>query len=207
MLACSCNIHRLMILFYCTLPKIHANGITFMKAALTLSIAVCVSLFLAMSGCMPSLQMSKPSSPEVSGSEAKNGPSAESPTGAAKPDGTAEPQLPPPPPDYKPPSLSEGLLEGPPDLSWKDEINASALEFAKNIPNVKHVKTCYSKLYGPWYLILYIEKAKKISLQQYSWNAKSKEWEPSFQLKELPAKQLEYHLKGEVADEKCFVLK
>jgi hypothetical protein len=178
-----------------------------MKTASTLLVAVCVCLVLAVSGCMPSLQMSKPSPPEVSGSEAKDGQSAESPTGPGKPDKTADTQLPPPPPDYKPPSLSEGLLEGPPDLSWKDEINASALEFSKSIPHVKHVKTCFSKLYGGWYLILYTEKAKKIGLEQYSWNPKSKEWEPSFQLKEIPAKQLEYHLKGEVDDEKCFVLK
>ncbi|MGO9119654.1 MAG: hypothetical protein ACLQPD_18840 [Desulfomonilaceae bacterium] len=177
-----------------------------MKTASTLLVAVCVGLVLAVSACMPSLQMSKPSSPEVSGSDAKNESSAESPT-AAKPERPADAQLPPAPPDYKPPSLSEGLLEGPPDLSWKDEINASALEFGKSIPNVKHVKTCFSKLYGGWYLILYTEKAKKIGLEQYSWNAKSKEWEPSFQLKEIPAKELEYHLKGEVDDEKCFVLK
>ncbi len=185
----------------------HANGIEFMRTASTLLVAVCVTLSLAISGCTPSLQMTKPSSPEVSASDAKSGTATETPTAAAKPEQKPENQLPPPPPDYKPPSLSEGLLEGPPDLSWKDEINASALQFAKHIPNVKHVKTCYSKLYGPWYLILYIEKAKKIRLEQYSWNANTKEWEPSFQLKELPAKQLEYHLKGEVDDEKCFVLK
>ena len=178
-----------------------------MKSASTLFVAVCVSLVLAISGCMPSLQMSKPSTPEVSGSDAKNESAAENPTGAAKVEKPADTELPPPPPDYKPPSLSEGLLEGPPDLSWKDEINASALEFSKSIPNVKHVKTCFSKLYGGWYLILYTEKSKKIGLEQYSWNPKSKEWEPSFQLKEIPAKQLEYHLKGEVDDEKCFVLK
>jgi len=185
----------------------HANGIVSMRTASAVLAAVCVSLSLAMSGCTPSLQMTKPPSPEVSASDGKNGTSAESPTASPKPEQTPENQLPPPPPDYQPPSLSEGLLEGPPDLSWKDEINASALEFAKNIPGVKHVKTCYSKLYGPWYLILYVEKNKKIGLQQYSWNARSKEWEISYQLKELPAKQLEYHLKGEVADEKCFVLK
>lgn len=178
-----------------------------MKTASTLLVAVCVSLVLAMSGCMPSLQATKPSTPEVPGSDAKNGSSAESPNRAAKPETPPDTQLPPPPPDYKPPPLSEGLLEGPPDLSWKDEVNASALEFSKSIPRVKHVKTCFSKLYGGWYFILYTEKAKKIGLEQYSWNGKSKEWEPSFQLKEIPPKQLEYHLKGEVDDEKCFVLK
>jgi len=185
-----------------------ANGTLVMKAA-PIFAAVFVSLLLAVSGCVPGLQMTKPAA-EGPAPEAKNGTPAAAPrVSERQPDKTADAQT-PPPPDNKPPALSEGLLEGSPDLSWKDEISASALEFAKNIPNVKHAKICFSKLYGGeggWYLILYVEKAKKIGLQQYSWNPRYKEWEPSFQLKEIPPKQLEFHLKGEVQGEKCFVIK
>jgi len=94
-----------------------------------------------------------------------------------------------------------------PELRQKDEINAAALQFAKEVPNVKHVKTCFSTVYGGWYLLLYIEKNKVVSLQQYSWDPRTKEWDFVYQLKELPSKQVEHHLKGEVGDEKCFILK
>ncbi len=180
-----------------------------MKTAPMIFAAAFVSLVLAVSGCIPGLQMTKPTADGPASERTKEAP-AGAPTDTAQPqDKVADAQV-PPPPDYKPPTPSEGLLEGSPDLSWKDEISASALEFAKNIPNVKHVKICFSKLYGGaggWYLILYVEKAKKIGLQQYSWNPGYKEWEPSFQLKEIPAKDVEFHLNGEVQDEKCFVLK
>lgn len=93
------------------------------------------------------------------------------------------------------------------DLIEKDEVNRLAMEFARLIPNVKHVKTCFSKLYGGWYMLLYIQKGKKVALDQYSWSPVTKEWEIIYRLKEIPAKQLESHVKGEVGDEKCFVLK
>jgi hypothetical protein len=41
----------------------------------------------------------------------------------------------------------------------------------------------------------------------WSWNAKTKEWEVIKQDKDFSPKQLEYELKGDVAGEKCFVLK
>jgi len=180
-----------------------------MRTASIVFAAVFVSLVLCAYGCVPGLQMTKPAA-DGPAPEGKSEAPAGAPTDTARqPDKKADAQV-PPPPDYKPPALSEGLLEGPADLSWKDEVSASALEFAKNIPNVKHAKICFSKLYGGeggWYLLLYVEKAKKIGLQQYSWSPKYKEWEPSFQLKEIPAKQVELHLKGEVQDEKCFILK
>jgi hypothetical protein len=185
-----------------------ADG-TIMRNASIVFAALFVSLLLALSGCIPGLQMTKPTADSPSPDTTKEAP-AKTPTDTARqPDKKADAQV-PPPPDYKPPALSEALLEGPADLSWKDEISASALEFAKNIPNVKHTKICFSKLYGGeggWYLLLYVEKAKKMRLEQYSWNPKFKEWEPSFQLKEIPAKDVELHLKGEVQDEKCFILK
>ena len=198
-----------MILLSPIPPKMCASGTDVMRTAPIVFAAVFVSLLLAVSGCVPGLQMAKPAA-EGPAPEAKNGTPAAAPKDSERPpDKTADAQT-PPPPDYKPPALSEALLEGSPDLSWKDEISASALEFAKNIPNVKHAKICFSKLYGGaggWYLILYVEKAKKIGLQQYSWHPKYKEWEPSFQLKEIPPKQVEFHLKGEVEGEKCFVIK
>lgn len=115
---------------------------------------------------------------------------------------------PPPPPQYKPPAAgdqktaSEAVI----DPTEKEEVSRAALEFAGHVKNVKNVKICYSKLYGGWYLMLYVQKSKKISLDQYSWNRKSQEWEIVYHLKEIPQKQLEFHVKGEVGDEKCFVL-
>jgi hypothetical protein len=185
-----------------------------MKAASIVLAAVFVSLLLAASGCVPGLQITKPPAEEAPSPAAKSGAPGESSTGAKQPSDknkTAEKELPPTPYENKPPALREGPLEGLPDLSWKDEIRESALEFAKNIPHVKHAKICFSKLYGGeggWYLILYVEKAKKkMGLEQYSWNPRYKEWEPSFQLKEIPANQVEIRLKGEVQGEKCFIIK
>lgn len=130
-----------------------------------------------------------------------SGPDAPPKKGDSAPPRVAPKYDPPPPPPGE--TVAEGAL----DLREKDEINASALQFAKNVKGVKHVKTCYSKLYGGWYLLLYVEKKKKMALHQYSWNDKSKEWEVIYYLKEIPEDQIEHHLKGEVADEKCFVLK
>ncbi|MBM4328312.1 MAG: hypothetical protein FJ118_14255 [Deltaproteobacteria bacterium] len=111
------------------------------------------------------------------------------------------PYAPPLPPDQEK-MAKEGL-----DLRDKDEINESALQFAKNVPGVQHAKTCYSKLYGGWYLLLYVKKGQNISLQQYSWHEKSKEWEIIHQVKNLPKEDVERHLKIEVPSERCFRLK
>lgn len=115
----------------------------------------------------------------------------------------------PPPPKYNPPAGGgpKAAAESVVDPMEKDQVSQAALDFASHIKNVKHVKICYSKLYGGWYLMTYVSRGKKISLDQYSWNKKSQEWEIVYHLKEVPQKQLEFHLKGEVGDEKCFVLK
>ncbi len=120
-----------------------------------------------------------------------------------------EKMLPPPPPSYKGESgeARRALPASPKELLEKEEINASALEFAKGIPNVKHVKTCFSKMFGGWYLHLYVTKGKKMTLQHYTWNTVTREWDVSMAVKELPLENLEYHLKGEVGDEQCTVLK
>lgn len=172
---------------------------------------ILAALFL--SGCVPGLQSVKP--------PADTEPSS-TPGGLAKQAETAKPPIPadqessqaatPPPPDYNPPPPPdrEKISEAAMDLRMKDEVNEAALRFAREIPNVKHAKTCFSKLYGGeggWYLMLYVQEKKKITMQQYSWNRKSKEWEVAGPPFDVPAKQLEFQVKGEVADEKCFVLK
>ncbi len=171
-----------------------------MKAALSLLAA------LLLLGCVPGLQSAKPPT---------QGEPPLAPQGQSEPskapmalDQGADPAAPPPPPAYLPPPPPDRdrISEGSVDLRLKDEVNEAAMRFAREIPNVKHIKTCFSKLYGGWYLMLYVEKGKKISLEQFSWNGKSKEWEVAGRF-QVPAKQLDYHLKGEVADEKCFRLK
>jgi hypothetical protein len=155
-------------------------------------------LLAVMSSCVPGLRSSKPVAQDPKSS------------GAAQSTGAQDPliqPLPPPPPDFKESESRRQPGSDPLELRQKEEINQAALKFAKEIPNVKHIKTCFSKIYGGWYLLLYLEAGKKISLQQYSWNDKSKEWDVVYHVKEVPAKQLEHHLKGEVGDERCFVLK
>jgi hypothetical protein len=178
------------------------------------SAAVVMIVAALLLGCMPALKSIKPSSeagddsdlkkPRISEAGTETGEGTErSDQSVVTPPQKYEP--PPPPPDH---DITSGAI----DLRKKDEINAAALKFAKNasgknLGEVKHVKTCYSKLYGGWYLMLYVKKGKKIALQQYSWNDKSREWEIIYYLKEVPPDRLDIHLKGEIADEKCFVLK
>jgi hypothetical protein len=107
---------------------------------------------------------------------------------------------PPPPPADK--SVVTALA-----LRDKDEINKSALKFAKNFKRMEHVKTCYSKMFGGWYVLLYIKNKNKYDLNQYSWNAKNKEWELMYINKNISVKQLKFLLESEVEDEKCFLLK
>ncbi len=128
-------------------------------------------------------------------------------TGSA---GPVEGNLPPPVPEYKPPpppdadKVSSGVV----DLRTRDEVNEAALKFAKNFKSIVHIKTCFSKLYGGWYLFLYVKKGKKVTFRQYSWDASAKEWAVSYHpIKELEVENVEQHLKGEVDDERCFILK
>lgn len=170
------------------------------------AVAILIIACALLLGCVPGLQ------------------SAKSTKDAERPPATGEPPAPgalkepqerqtdkssPSSPVYKPPPPpgQDKTALGSIDLAQKDEVNDAALQFAKNVAGVEHIKTCYSKLYGGWYLFLYLKKAKKISVQQYSWNPKTKEWDIIYHLKELAPERLEYHLKGEVDDEKCFVLK
>lgn len=175
-----------------------------MKFAIVFPVVTLLLLMPIVSGCVPGLQATKPSSGQDGTAAGKESANASGAT-----DKAAEAKLPPPPPDYKPTHTGdkEERFEGPEELSQREEINQSALDFAKNIAHVRHIKTCFSKLYGGWYLILYIEKGKRMALEQYSWNPKTREWEIVFSQKEVPRDQLQFHVKGEVDDEKCFVLK
>lgn len=100
------------------------------------------------------------------------------------------------------------LEEPPSDLRLKDEVNRAALEFAeKNVRDVLHVKTCFSRVDGVWNMMLYVRKKKRVSVQQFIWNKETREWEPTKNAPDLAQEQVEFDLKGELSDEKCFVLK
>jgi hypothetical protein len=180
-----------------------------MKAALSLLAVTLILAALLLLGCVPGLQSAKPATqgepPLAPQGQSEQAEPSKAPMAS---DQGADPAAPPPPPAYLPPPPPdrEKISEAVVDLRQKEEVNEAAMRFAKEFPNVKHIKTCFSKLYGGWYLMLYVEKGKKISLEQFSWNGKSKEWEVAGRF-QVPAKQLDYHLKGEVADEKCFRLK
>lgn len=178
-----------------------------LKTLLALVSVVVISCLIV--GCVSGLKSLKRASKNA-GTSTETGPLAKPRTygnsaesGDKSPDGFPPVYAPPPPPPSEDSAARSAF-----DLRLKDEIEASALEFAKNFSNVQHVKICYSKLFGGWYLFLYISKGKKVSLQHYSWNPKTSEWEISHNFKELiPKEQLKFHLRGELADEKCYILK
>lgn len=182
-----------------------------MKQLLCVVLVAVIVAAAVLLGCVPGIKSAKTgTSPQESPAGSSTVSQSPGPSGAAPvPGKDLGNVLPPPPPSYKPGEGSKGLVDRGdiPELRQKEEVNEAALKFAKEVPDVKHVKTCFSRVYGGWYLLLYIEKGKKISLQQYSWNPKSREWEVVYHIKEVPSNQLEFHLKGEVGDEKCFVLK
>lgn len=175
-------------------------------------LAVIVVIPLALGqGCIPGLKTAKPTPiPEQS----PDAVSTENPPNASKPTELSEEELdkmlPPPPPSYKTRKSIDGKMAlpvTPKEMLEKDKINEAAVKFANEIPNVKHVKTCFSKMFGGWYLDVFVTKGKKIIKQHYSWNPVTREWDISLAPKEVPEDKLEYHLKGEVRDERCSVLK
>ena len=110
-------------------------------------------------------------------------------------------------PEYNPPPPPEKSTIGAIDLAQKDEIKRAALEFAKNVQKVMHVQTCYSKVYGGWYMFLYLKEKGKNIPHQYKWNPNSQEWEFIYALPEVPGDQLQSYLKMKLAGEQCFLLK
>ncbi|HMK36951.1 MAG TPA: hypothetical protein VK463_17890 [Desulfomonilaceae bacterium] len=182
-----------------------------MKAATTiLTFAIIIAVAIG-GGCVPGLKSAKQSTDQLSEPSKMQADPGQAQT--STPENREKPengQVNPPEPRYEPPGPSERdkLLAGGVDPREKAEVTESALEFSrKNVPGLKHVKVCFSKLYGGWYMLAYVEKGKKLSMQHWAWNQKSKEWEILSQQKELSPKQLEFELKGEVAGEKCFILK
>lgn len=169
-------------------------------------LAVASVIAVTVSSCLPAMRSSR--APSQTAEPTRSAPSSQQtpkPTGSHEKAPGTQPAV---TPDQKAPGIPDAAsLEGLPSLDQRPEINQAALDFAAHVPNVKYVKTCFSKLYGGWYLILYVTRGKRTSLQQYLWNPKSKEWEIVYILKEIPEDQVEYHVKGEVGDEKCFVLK
>jgi hypothetical protein len=162
-------------------------------------------------GCAPALKSSKLEAPqEQSRTEqpsSEQGIRPEEPASAPE----ARPQGKHPPVPGSPVGREDLGKPAPPathtEVMEKQEVNKAALEFAKEMPDVLHVKTCYSKMFGGWYLDLFLKKGKKKAIQHYTWNPTTKEWEVSLPVKEVTDENLDYYLKGQVGDEKCTVLK
>lgn len=169
------------------------------------------SAFLA--GCVPFLKTVKPQQGEERAAQVK--PGAESDMGTEKSDKPSalsqeelDKMLPPPPPDYKPTTSSPAQSIDPVDSGEKEAIKEAALKFAKEIPNVKHMKTCFSREFGGWYLILYTQKGKKFAVQHFAWNSRTLEFEPSAPSRLLLSKkELEQQLDVSVKGETCSRLK
>jgi hypothetical protein len=167
-----------------------------MKILFNTGIAVLV--MIALCGCLPGLKNTKPS---PGAADLKSRPLPE-PGLNERPKGG----------QIQEPPVAKGsdprMEEGPADLQLKDEVNRAALEFAeKNVRDVEHVKTCFSRVDGVWNMMLYVRKKKRMSVQQFVWNKESREWEPTFKAPDMALNEVEFHLKGELSDEKCFVLK
>lgn len=184
----------------------------YMKSCRGLLICLSCAAVLTLIGCVSALKSAKPQQ-DTTAKEADKTSTEQAKVDQAikKPTDEEVKKLlaPPPPPQYTQPPGGDlkGAAESAVDPVEKEEVSQAALEFAGHMKNVIHVKICFSKLYGGWYLMLYLQKGKKTALDQYSWNRKAREWEIVYHLKEIPKKQVDFHLKGEVGDEKCFVLK
>ncbi|MEW6140720.1 MAG: hypothetical protein AB1733_21060 [Thermodesulfobacteriota bacterium] len=162
-------------------------------------------------GCAPALKSAKLDAPSDQGPAEQSAPAT----------GTEPSQPLPPvsqiekprPPLATGPSQQPGLGKPAPPATpgeslEREEVNKAALEFAKGIPEVLHIKTCFSKMFGGWYLDLFIKKTKKTAaIQNYAWNPTTREWEVSVKAKEIPLNEVENYLKGQVGDEKCSILK
>lgn len=181
-----------------------------MKAVLSALVLLSFLCTVLVMGCIPGLRSTKLGSPSETSADAKSspGPSASAKTPAV-PNKELDSLLATPlPPDRAAtgPGNKRPLIR-PSDLSDKDEVSRAALVLAQGIKEVKHIKSCYSKASGGWFLLLYVQRGKKISEQEYSWNKETREWEIYAHRKDLPAQQLDIYLKSELPDEKCFLLR
>jgi hypothetical protein len=170
-----------------------------------LAMVTLVAFFL-MVGCVPGLRSAKqPATPNQPADRAQDGKAqaaGKAPLGGENLFASA-----PPPNSAANLSGSRGPTVQASDLTDKDEVSAAALLFGQGVPNAKHVKICYSKAVGGWSLFLYVLKGKKLTEEEYAWNKQSREWEFYAARKNLPHNKMDIYLKGELPDEKCFVLR
>jgi len=181
-----------------------------MKAAWSVLVILSFLCTVAVMGCVPGLRSAKPGSPSERVADTKAAPPRAGSEKTADPSKKELDRLlaAPPPPDKVAASAGDRrLLIKPSDLGSLDEVRQAALTFAQGLKNVKHVKTCYSKASGGWFLALYVPGVKNTIEQEYSWNKDTKEWELSGTRRALPTKDLDIYLKSELPDEKCFLLK
>jgi hypothetical protein len=181
-----------------------------MKAGLSVLALLSFLCTALVVGCIPGLKSTKPDSTPANAAAAKGapGPSASAKTPAVPNKELDSLLATPPPPDRAPAGLgNKRSVIQPSDLQDKDEVSRAALVLAQGIKDVKHVKSCYSKASGGWFLLLYVQRGKKTSEQEYSWNKETKEWEIYAHRKDLPTEQLDIYLKSELPDEKCFLLR
>jgi hypothetical protein len=119
-----------------------------------------------------------------------------------------QPSPPPPPPlekpTYDPPSSP---AKGSSELRGQEEVRDSAMLFLKSIPDLRNAKICYSKMYGQWVLDVFAGKDAKTTKQQFEFDPRTKEFQVSGPQVKIPKDQIDFHLKKEVNDETCFVLK
>jgi hypothetical protein len=179
------------------------------SASRILIFAIIIAITLA-GGCGTAQRHTKPSVDQVPGGKASiaAGDTSQNNPGVREKPGQGP--VPPPEPRYEPPAPTDRdkLLGGGVDPREKAEVTDSALEFArKNVPTAKHIKVCFSKVYGGWYMLLFSQKGKKMSMDHWNWNSKTKEWEVLNQEKNLPPERVENELRGDLQGEKCFVLK
>lgn len=182
------------------LQSVLARGLAVFAIALVIG---CVPSFLAKNQRATEVPVARPGVPGEAG--------AKSPESQPSAKALKDLLQPPPPPSYQQATSGgrarEALPAEPREMLVKNQINKAALAFANEIPNVQHVKTCYSHEFGGWYLMLYIKKKDGVSLQHYAWDPKTEEWEVSYRVEHLPEKEVQFHLKQEVGDERCTVLK
>lgn len=184
-----------------------------MRTTLVILFAGLVLGAVVLTGCVPFLKTVKPQQGEERAAQAK--PGAENAAAAEKSGKTPTPSpeeleklLPAPPPGYKATPSSPAQSLDAVDTREREEIKESALKFAKEIPNVKHMKTCFSKEFGGWYLIVYTQKGKKYSPQHFAWNPRTLEFEPSAPSRLLlTQKELDMQLDVTIKGETCFRLK
>jgi hypothetical protein len=94
-----------------------------------------------------------------------------------------------------------------PDPNEREEVNRAALEFAAEQRKVQHVKTCYSKIFGGWYMLIFMEDGKNVSMTNYSWDPKDKIWKTAAPAQKVTPDQVKFELEGDLAGEYCTKLK